>query len=627
MKRLKKATHIFLMFCCLLCLSLVSQAVEETVPFDAEHWRLGPGSRVEEFLGRKALTLTGTAYLKDAVLVNGVVEVDIACKEGRFFPGIVFRRHDAANYEEFYLRPHKSGQPDALQYTPVFNGLSAWQLYYGEGFTNARDLPKMEWIHIKIEFSGEQARVFVGENESPALHIRNLKLDQKQGGLGLKVTGPPGLAYFSRFSYKEDDGLVFEPPAETETPLGMITQWELSRSFPYNLVDGKSYPSPDILEKAEWKKIKSEPNGLVNVSRYVKKGPVLPGYVMAKTAFFAEEEKTMEIQFGYSDIISVFCNGRLIFRGDSQFRSRDPFFQGYAGLFDSVFLPLEKGENELLLLLAEAMGGWGFICRNGDAVYADQNLTKAWELPNIFSWPETVLYDRERDILYVSNLYADGPSFISRIKPDGKIEDLKWVAGLVQPTGMAVYGDKLYVVERASLAEIDIPAGKIVKKHAVPSPGFLNDIAVDASGRLYVSDSQKGRILRLENGTFSVWKSGGSYAQVNGLQYAGGKLYAGFSSDFSLKSIDTDSGEMKTITVLDPGAVVDGIETDGKGYILVSDYRGKIYSVSEQGQKTLLLDRTAPKQFCANFAYIPEKNLLIVPSLNDNRITAYSVSF
>ncbi|MBN1273864.1 MAG: hypothetical protein JXB26_16495 [Candidatus Aminicenantes bacterium] len=626
MKIQKQIKNLLLITCGLLAMNVFFFGAQEFIEFDSEHWQLGPATRVEEFLGRKALTLTGTAFLKDVALENGVVEFDLACKEGRFFPGIVFRRQDAANYEEFYIRPHKSGQPDALQYTPVFNGLSAWQLYYGDGFTNTWNLPKNDWIHIKIEFSGEQARVFVGDSENPALVIQNLKLDPQKGGLGLKVTGPPGLAYFSHFTFREDNSLFFEPPLKTETPLGMITQWELSQSFPYNLIDGKTYPSQDILEKVSWEKVTSETSGLVNVSRYVKKGPVLPGYVMARTTISTDEQKTMEVQFGYSDLVSIFCNGRLIFYGNSQFRLRDPFFQGYVGLFDAVFLPLEKGENELLLLLAEATGGWGFLCKDGNAVYVDQSLEKAWELPNFFSWPETVLYDKNRDVLYISNLYADGMPFLSKVKPNGEIENLKWIAGLVQPTGMAIHKDKLFVVERAHIAEIDIPAGKIVKKHAAPSPGFLNDIAVDEAGCLYISDSQKGQILKFENGAFSTWKSGNNYAQVNGLQYAHGKLYAGFSSDSSLRSIDVESGEMKTLTVLDPGAIVDGIETDEKGHILVSDYRGKIFAVNQQGQKKLLLDRTAPKQYCANFAYLPEKNLLIVPSLSDNRITAYKLS-
>jgi hypothetical protein len=115
-------------------------------------------------------------------------------------------------------------------------------------------------------------------------------------------------------------------------------------------------------------------------------------------------------------------------------------------------------------------------------------------------------------------------------------------------------------VERANLAEIDIKSGEIVKRHSVPKPGFLNDIAADSEGNIYVSDGQRGQILKFSSGQFSVWKSGDEFIQVNGLHYSDGKLYAGFSSDASLRSIDLSSGEVTTIAKLDPGAVVDGIE-------------------------------------------------------------------
>jgi sugar lactone lactonase YvrE len=607
-------------------LSALSYGAEEIVAFDSGRWQLGPGSRVEEFLGRKALTLTGIAMLKDVDLENGIVEVDLAFKEGTVFPTIVFRAQDNANYEEFYVRPHKSGQPDALQYTPVFNGLSAWQLYYGDGYTNAWALPKNEWVHLRLEIAGTQARAYVGGSKNPALIIDDLKRGRSKGGLGLKVTGPAGLAYFADFKYRGDDSLQFDPPVMTETPLGTITKWELSQSFQYNLLDRKSYPPQDVLAKVEWKSVISEPIGLVNVARVAQKGPVIPGIVLARTTIQADTGKPMELQFGYSDQVSIFLNGRLFFHGSNVFQSRDPFFQGRVGLFDSVFLPLKKGGNELLLLLAESMGGWGFMCRDGEAVYLDKSLTKLWELPNTLSWPETVLYDEKRDVLYVSNLYTDGTQFISKVKLNGELENLEWIGSLIQPTGMALHRDKLFVVERANVAEIDIPSGQIVKKHPVPSPAYLNDIAVDGDGNIYISDSQKGQILKSSDGQFSVWKGGADYAQVNGLHYSGGKLYAGFSSDATLRSIDLASGEVKTLVKLDPGAVVDGIETDENGNILVSDYRGKIFLVHPDGQKSLLLDSTAPKRYCANFAYIPKKRLLVIPSLNDNRISAFKRS-
>jgi len=609
-----------------ILMGVFSYGADETVSFDSERWQLGPTSRIEEFMGRKALTLTGTVSLKDVEFENGVIEVDLAFKEGRIFPTIIFRRQDEANYEEFYVRPHKSGQPDALQYTPVFNGLSAWQLYYGEGCTNAWTFSPNEWVHIKLEIAGTQARVFIGESNSPALVINDLRLGRIKGGLGLKVTGPIGLAYFADFKYRHDNSLEFDPPVKTETPFGMITGWDLSQAFEYSFLDLKHYPPQDKLKEVEWKSVSSEPSGLVNVSRYVRKGPVVPGIVLARTTIPADREKLMELQFGYSDLVSIFLNGRLLFWGYSVFQSRDPFFQGRVGLFDSLFLPLEKGDNELFLVLAESMGGWGFMCRDGSAVYQDKSLTEIWALSHELSYPETVLYDKGRDVLYISNYISDGAQYLSKVKLNGEIERREWIKGLIQPTGMAMHKDKLFVVERANLVEVDIKSGEIVKRHAAPSAGFMNDIAVDSEGNIYVSDGQRGQILKFSSGQFSTWKSGAELIQVNGLHYANGKLYAGFSSDASLRSIDMSSGEITTVAKLDPGAIVDGIETDERGNILVSDFNGKLYSVSPEGQKTLLLDLTAPKHYCANFAYIPGKNMLIIPTLSDNRVIAFKRS-
>jgi len=596
----------------------------ESIGFDSDRWQLAPGSRVEEFLGRQALTFTGSAFLKDIEFENGVVETDLAFKEGQVFPTIIFRRQDDANCEEFYLRPHKSGQPDSLQYSPVINGLSAWQLYYGDGYTNTWKLPANTWIHIKLEVAGTQARVFIGEEKNPALVIPELKRGPGKGGLGLKVTGPAGLAYFSDFRYWKDDTLPFEPPGESQIPCGMISEWELSQSYPYTRVDMQSYPSRDMLARAEWKQVRAEPSGLVNVARYARKGPVVPGCVLAKTTIRSRAVRTLDLQFGYSDVVSVFLNGRSLFRGNNQFLSRDPFFQGRVGLFDTLVLPLQKGDNELLFILAESMGGWGYMARLGDAIYQDKNLRPLWTLAYELSYPETVVYDPGRDVLYVSNFLSDGEQYISRLKTSGEIDSLEWITGLTRPTGMAVYRNTLFIVERANLIEVDIPSGQIVKRHPAPGPGFLNDIAIDAEGNAYVSDSQKGEILKFSNGKLASWKSGPELSQINGLHCADGRLYAGISADASLKSIDLKSGEIVTIARLGGGANVDGIETDEKGNILVSDFTGRILMVSPEGKMTLLLDTSAPKQYCANFAYIPVKKLLIIPSLPDNCVRAFS---
>jgi hypothetical protein len=91
--------------------------------------------------------------------------------------GASWRIQDAANREEFYIRSHQAENPDANQYTPIFNGLSAWQLYHGEGFGAPVDYPFETWIPVKIVVSGDQAEVYIGDLEKPALFIDDLKRD------------------------------------------------------------------------------------------------------------------------------------------------------------------------------------------------------------------------------------------------------------------------------------------------------------------------------------------------------------------------------------------------------------------------------------------------------------------
>ena len=97
------------------------------------------------------------ALLPELDLSNAIVELDIAITEQRGFAGLVFRLQDKANFEHFYIRPHQSGNPDANQYTPVFNGVSAWQLYHGEEYASPTPYKFNEWMSVKIIFSGSKA--------------------------------------------------------------------------------------------------------------------------------------------------------------------------------------------------------------------------------------------------------------------------------------------------------------------------------------------------------------------------------------------------------------------------------------------------------------------------------------
>ena len=98
------------------------------VPMTKEQWDVPAKASFEALEGRKTLNLNGKAYVKNIDFSDGSIQVDVYANSKRSFAGIVFRKQNHF-MEEIYMRLHKSRQVDAVQYTPVFNGESNWQLY------------------------------------------------------------------------------------------------------------------------------------------------------------------------------------------------------------------------------------------------------------------------------------------------------------------------------------------------------------------------------------------------------------------------------------------------------------------------------------------------------------------
>jgi hypothetical protein len=280
----------------LLCLFFtvpVGLAQNDIIDFESDRWELKDGEIVE-YLGRTCLS--GYATLKDVVFENGTIEVDIVVKDNkvRGYPGIIFRMQSPENYERFYIRPHRASlYPDALQYMPVFNGVECWQLYNGDGYTANADIPGQQWIHVRMEISGSQARIYLENAEQPSLVIPRLKHGASQGTLGL-MGQRGGSAYFSNFKYTIDNTLRFDPPAEENTPLGMITEWELSQTFKASEIDFERPPEEQELRDMAWQEVQCEPSGLVNIARYVGRSGREPDCIWARATISAEKDGVRE---------------------------------------------------------------------------------------------------------------------------------------------------------------------------------------------------------------------------------------------------------------------------------------------------------------------------------------------
>lgn len=342
---------------------MTTPILAETVPFDSGRWRPSAAEhRVEDHLGRKSLYLRdGIATVAGARFTDGWIEFDISFDPGRGFMGAIWRVQDDNDYEEFYLRPHQSGNPDATQYTPSFHGISGWQLYHGPRYSVPLVHRFGEWTRVKILFAGEQAEIYVGDMEKPVLYVDKLKRRPEPGSVGLSV-GEFAPAWFSNFSFTETGSppIQGKPGRPESAPPGVIPSWRVSDPFPERALQGKAALAPEDLTARSWTLLETESSGLANLARAhgIEGGK---NTVFVRKVLVSGREQTKRLDFGFSDQVRVYLNGRLIFAGADNYRSRDYRFLGSIGYFDALYLPLVKGENELVLAVTEdeILGGWG----------------------------------------------------------------------------------------------------------------------------------------------------------------------------------------------------------------------------------------------------------------------------
>jgi hypothetical protein len=307
-----------------LCASLV--VASESIPFDSPRWQIAAEeNRIEEYKGKTSLVLRGgLALVADAEFTDGVIEYFCAFPDARAFVGATWRVQDAANREEFYI-PYEFDT----------------------------------WIPVKIIVSGDQAEVYVGGLETPALFIDDLKRDKASGAVGLAVPNF-GAVRFADFRYVSINAPKLDGRVERErvTPAGAVTAWQVSDPFAEMVLEGSIEINPSQKNDLKWATLKSEPTGLANLST-VSVLTREANTVFARITVVSDRAQAKTLAFGYSDRLRLFLNDRLLYTGNNGYRTRDYRYLGTIGYFDAVTLPLQKGKNELWFAVSESFGGWG----------------------------------------------------------------------------------------------------------------------------------------------------------------------------------------------------------------------------------------------------------------------------
>lgn len=215
------------------------------------------------------------------------------------------------------------------------------------------------------------------------------------------------------------------------------------------------------------------------------------------------------------------------------------------------------------------------------------------------SGPEAVRYDPEGDAYFVSNFNGDGGTrdangFITRASVDGEVLDLQFMIGteeypLHAPRGMNIEGGVLWVADVDGVHGFDRETGEHVEFHDLSGfePGFLNDIGVNGTGVLYVTDTGKPRLYQIANGAATIAVEDSVLGPANGVTWDARNerfIFAPWHGvqDFAWWQPGEDGGTLGHAGRIEAGRF-DGIEPVGEGFLVATQSDSSLYYLSDSG--------------------------------------------
>ncbi len=264
-----------------------------------------------------------------------------------------------------------------------------------------------------------------------------------------------------------------------------------------------------------------------------------------------------------------------------------------------------------------------------------------------FSTPESVLHDSTQDIYFVSNINGsatakDNNGFISRLRPDGAIENLKFIEGgrggvtLNAPKGLAVFGDTLWVADIDVARAFDARSGAPLDSVKLDSAVFLNDIAIAPTGAIYITDTgirfdDVGNVLH--PGPDRVFRIGpdrkvtvavrsDSLGWPNGITVdAPGRRFIIVAFGAAKTVLSWKPGDRAPHAIAKGPGQFDGVEVAGSR-ILVSSWVDSTVSAYETGQEVKVITGVPTP---ADMGYDAKRNRVLIPIFGGNRVEVWQL--
>jgi hypothetical protein len=342
-----------------------NQKNEIKVPMKAESWDSKEGKlKFADHNGVPSVEISGgeSAIIKNLDFTNGIIEYDLEFGGG--FASCYFRRQSDDESELFYLRgvANPNTSIDAVQYTPIIKKVNMWDMY--PDYQAAATFKTGEWTHIKLVVSGMQMLAYVNDPAYPRLQVFRLEGNTKNGSIAFQ-----GNCFVSNVVVKpnEVEGLS---PIEGFDPvyndIRYIQNWQISQPMP--LPPGQELSNsnmPDI--QTTWQPIRVERKGLVNITRLYGQSTDRR-FVWLRKKIITKTARKLKVDFGFSDEAWVFVNDRATFvdknlYGQNMRKKPDGRISTQNSSFE---IPLNEGENVLVIGVANNFYGWGIILHFDD---------------------------------------------------------------------------------------------------------------------------------------------------------------------------------------------------------------------------------------------------------------------
>lgn len=245
----------------------------------------------------------------------------------------------------------------------------------------------------------------------------------------------------------------------------------------------------------------------------------------------------------------------------------------------------------------------------------------AWVASGEFCEPETVL-PLPDDTLLVSNVCdfrQRGNGFLTLLDKAGRTLNWRVVDGLDAPLGMALVGERLYVVDNNRLIVLRWPGYAALETFELDT-AVANDVAVAADGVVYVTDTARHQVIQLlPDGIQSLLTGQAQFTGANGIAIDGKYLLVGGER---LWRVNLQTGAVQTIGP-DWISDIDGIEIEADGTLQITPVGGPLVRYRSDDDIEILAGDGISS---ANHGYAPRLQLALIPTGFDNTVIAIRIA-